>query len=303
MPARFANPDEASSYLNIISTGIHDFFEDLWEHTYCALVKQRDLHRVSIDQRNCLFQAALRTIDLNEDLANRLEQCRRSLHAWTVAFSAIQQTRDNIISHVSTQISFFCISVWVETWRETNAMDADRLENQYKYFTDLCEQYLSLHLANTSFQDNSIANHFENSAQLDTPLAFSLGSSVVPCLVAIVERCRNSIIRRRCIAMLRNVNRRGLFDTDYLVIFLQAIVDSEEQMARDCSPEVDLGAELQAYDIPEAARYLDAIMSPSYHASSFNFYETKSVGIVLVTRSHGVEGMELKIEEKKLQVL
>ena len=119
MPSRFANPDEASSYLNVISTGIHDFFEDLWEHTYCASGKQTDFHQLSIDQRNCLIQAALRTVDLNDDLADRLEQCRQSLCAWTVAFSAIQQTRENIISHVSTQISFFCISVWVETWRET----------------------------------------------------------------------------------------------------------------------------------------------------------------------------------------
>lgn len=41
----------------------------------------------------------------------------------------------------------------------------------------------------------------------------------------------------RCITILQNVNRREFFNTDYLVTFLEDIIESEEQMARDCSQD------------------------------------------------------------------
>lgn len=262
-PPSFTSPDEASSYLHVIGTEIYDFFEDLWRHTYCILSKQRDLHNLSIDQQSCLIQSASRTVDLNDDLANRNERCRQSLRAWLVAFSATQQTKENIISHVSTQISFFCIYVWIEMWRETDAMDVDRFESQFKYFADVCEHYLNLHLAKQPFRSTCTTNQIKDSAHSDTPLAFALGSGAVPCLVAILERCRNSVIRQRCITMLQYINRREFFNTDYLVTYLKAIVKSEEKMARDCSSRLDLGPKLQGSDLSEAARIVDVVMSPS----------------------------------------
>ncbi|KAI4746912.1 hypothetical protein E4T50_02761 [Aureobasidium sp. EXF-12298] len=303
MPSSFSNPDEASSYLEVLSTWMFDLFDDLWLHTYCILSKQRDLDDLSTDQRNCLIRAALRTVELDDNLTDRIEQCRESLRAWNAAFSDTQQTKKNITSHISTQIFFFCICFWVETWRDTTAMDVDRFESQFAYFTDLCEQYLNLHLAKTSFRSTFTASQAKVSAQMNTPPAFSLGSGVVTCLVAVVESCRNSVIRRRCIGILQKINLRGIFNTDYLVAHLQAIVENEEKMARDCSLDVDLGSELQMSDIPEEARFLEVVMSPSYHASNFDFYKTKYVGMVFVTGGHGSESKGLQIGEKKIRVL
>jgi hypothetical protein len=242
-----------------------------------------------MDQRNCLVRAALRTVERDDNLTDRIEQCRESLRAWNAAFSDTQQTKKNITSHISTQIFFFCICFWVETWRDTTAMDVDRFESQFAYFTDLCEQYLSM-----------IISQRRHSG---VPLPPVKPSDFVTCLLAIVETCRNSVVRRRCIGILQKIDLRGIFNTDYLVAYLQAIVESEEKMARDCSLDVDLGSELQMSDISEEARFLEVVMSPSYHASNLDFYKTKYVGMVFVTGGHSSESKGLQIGEKKIRVL
>jgi hypothetical protein len=94
---------------------------------------------------------------------------------------------------------------------------------------------------------------------------------MITCLVIIVERCRDSLIRRRCINVLQRINLRGIFDTDYLVAYLQTIVEHEEGLARLVSHH--LGPDLRASDIPEAARVLEVVISPSYHASNFEFHK------------------------------
>jgi hypothetical protein len=140
----------------------------------------------------------------------------------------------------------------------------------------------------------------KGSVQLDTPPAFSLGTGLVTCLVIIVERSRDSLIRRRCINILQRINLRGIFDTDYLVAYSQAIVEHEEGLARLVSH--DLGPEFRASDIPKAARLQEVVMSPSYHASNFEFYKRERVGMVYVTGCHGIDGNGLQLGEKKIQM-
>jgi hypothetical protein len=140
----------------------------------------------------------------------------------------------------------------------------------------------------------------KSSVQLDAPPAFSLGSGMITCLVIIVERCRDSLIRRRCINVLQTINLRGIFDTDYLVAYLQAIVEHEEGLARVVNHH--LGPDLRASDIPEAARVLEVVMSPSYHASNFEFYKRERVGIVYATGGHDIDGNGLRLRQKGIQM-
>jgi hypothetical protein len=300
VPSKFSNPDEASTYLEIISAELFDFFDDLWMHSYQVLAKQEDLENLSLDQQNCLVRAASRTVEVGDDLEEGIEKCRESLHSWNAAFSGTQQTEKNIMSHISTQIFYFCISIWVETWRDSSSMDVDRFGSQFELFSSLCEQYLHLHVAKTPTRSTFMTSRNKGSVQLETPPAFSLGSGMVTCLVIIVERCRDSLIRRRCINLLQRINLRGIFDTDYLVAYLQAIVEHEEGLAR--LDDRCLGLYLRASDIPEAARFLEVVMSPSYHASNFDFYKRERVGIVYVTGGHGIDGTGLRLGEKEIQM-
>jgi hypothetical protein len=300
MPLKFSNPDEASTYLEIISAECFDFFDDLWMHSYQVLAEQENLENLSLDQQNCLVRTASRTVEVGNDLTEGIEKCRESLHSWNAAFSGTQQTEKNIMSHISTQIFYFCISVWVETWRDSSSMDVDRFGSQFEVFSSLCEQYLRLHVAKTPTRSTFMTSRTNGSVRLDTPPAFSLGSGMVTCLVIIVERCRDSLIRRRCINVLQRINLRGIFDIDYLVAYLQAIVEHEAGLTRLISHH--LSPDLRVSDIPEAARFLEVVMSPSYHASNFEFYKQEHVGMVYVTGGHGIDGNGLRLGEKEIQM-
>ncbi|KAI4853375.1 hypothetical protein E4T44_00875 [Aureobasidium sp. EXF-8845] len=267
MPSEFSSPDEANVHLEVISAELYNFTDELWTHTYQSLAERRDLESLSLDQQNCLVQAASRSVEVTFDLTERIEKC---------PFGS-------------------------KSGRDLSSMDADRFHDQCEYFSGLCEQYLNLHVAKSPFRRTFISSQTRGSVQLETPPGFSLGSGIVTCLVIIVERCRDSVIRRRCINVLQKINLRGIFDTDNLVAYLQAIVGHEEGLARQIN--LDLGPDLRASDIPAAASFLEVVMSPSFDASDFEFYKKEHVGLVYVTRGHGLHNKELQLGEKKIRML
>jgi hypothetical protein len=302
MPSTFSSSDQASLHLEIETAKIFDLFDDLFIHTHGVLSKQRNIDDLSEDEQNCLVRVALRTVELDDSLAKGIEETRRTLRVWMAAFEASLPTEKNRISHISTQIFFFCVWIWVATWRDASAVVVDRFEPQFAYFTGLCEQYLEIHAAKSTLRRSFITRDGNTTHPIDTPPAFSLGSGVVTCLVAIVEKCRNSSIRRRCLATLQKINLRGISDTGYLVAFLQAIIDHEEQSAAQMNPYLDLSVGLQAQEIPESARLLEVVMSPSYQASNFDFYKKKHLSIIYVSGRDSTTDIMLETREQIILV-
>jgi hypothetical protein len=304
MPSSFSNPDQASLHLEIEAAKIFDLFDDFYIHTRDALSEQRNIDDLSEDEQNCLVRAAMRTVKLDESLAEGIEETRLTLLSWMAAFEASPRTEKNRISHISTQTFFFCVWIWVATWRDASAVLVDRFEPQFEYFADLCEQYLEIYNTKAPIRRTFPARDGDTAHTVDTPPAFSLGSGVVTCLVAIVENCRTSCIRRRCLATLQKINLRGISDTRYLVAFLQAIVDHEEQAAAQMNPDLDLVAGLRACDIPESARLLEVVMSPSYQASNFDFYKKKHLSMIYVSsRDSSTDTDILETREQMIPVL
>ncbi|KAG9945063.1 hypothetical protein KCU85_g7550, partial [Aureobasidium melanogenum] len=287
----FSNPDEASLYLETITAKIFDVYDRLAEYTFEDLANRTPnvLESLDEDQEICLMRAALRFMKLNQSLQEAVEECKESLHTWTKAFRMVPRTHANLLSHISTQIFFFCVYIWVETWHDVNACLVDRFEPQFAYFTNLCEQYIQLHAAKTPSHNAFVGSNGTATDRFNTPPAFSLGSGVVTCLAAIVEKCRTSSIRRRCIALLRKINLKGVFDTNYLATYLQTIVDHEEQAAQLYNPDVDKNVGFEARDVPEQARLFEVIMSPARHRSRFDFYKTDRVNAVFVTNGNALQ--------------
>lgn len=284
MPAKFSDPDEASLHLEVMTTKIFDLFDDLYLCTREILSGYRDLDALSDDAQDVLVRASLCTVDMDISLVERVEEALRNLHTWMVAFSAVSQTTDNRLSHISAQIFYFCVWIWSKTWLDATATLVDRFEPQFEYFTGLCEEYVELHLAKAPlcggfFTPGDKSDHVRN----DTPPLFSLGSSVVTCLVVIVEKCRASCIRRRCITTLRKINLQGVSDTSYLAAYLSAIIDLEEQNALLCSLDETPKIDFQAHEIPEEARLLEVLMLPAYYSSNFDFYKAEWVSFMYVT--------------------
>lgn len=304
MPARFSGPDEASLHLEIITAKIFDFYDDLYLHTQDVLGKRRNLNELSEDAQDLLVIASLRTVELNDFLNAGMEEARRSLDTWMASFAAVTQTPSNRLSHISTQVFYFCVWIWSQTWRDATATLADRYVPQFEYFTGLCEQYVESHIANTPLRSESMARgKLDGTGRLDTPPAFSLGSGVITCLIAIVEKCRTSSIRQRCISTLRKINLQGLSDTAYLAAYLTAIVEYEEQSAMLLGIYGDAKVDFQANEIPEAARFLEVGMAPAYHSNNFDFYKSQQVSFVYVTHGSGGVSDELLVGEQVVGVM
>jgi hypothetical protein len=122
MPPTFSSPDQASLHLEIETAKIFDLFDDLFGdlfddlfiHTHGVLSERMNTENLSEDKQNCLVQAAMRTVELDDSLSEGLET-RRTLRSWMAAFEASPRTENNRMSHISTQIFFFCVWIWVAT--------------------------------------------------------------------------------------------------------------------------------------------------------------------------------------------
>ena len=303
MPVKFSDPDEASLHLEVITARVFDYYDDLYLHTQDVLGKRRNMNELSEDAKNLLVIASLRAVKLDDLLVAGMEEAHRDLDAWMTSFAAITQTPSNRLSHISTQVFYFCVWIWSQTWRDSTDTLVDRFAPQFEYFTGLCEQYVESHIAKTPLRSGPIAcGNLGGTERLDTPPAFSLGSGVVTCLVAIVEKCRTSSIRRRCISTLRKINLQGLFDTAYLAAYLTAIVEYEEQSTILLGMHSDPEIGFQAHEIPEAARFLEVGMAPAYHSNNFNFYKSEQVSFVYVTHGSGGVSDELLVGEQVVGV-
>lgn len=302
MPVKFSDPDEASLHLEVITARVFDYYDDLYLHTQDVLGKRRNMNELSEDAKNLLVIASLRAVKLDDLLVAGMEEAHRDLDAWMTSFAAVTQTPSNRLSHISTQVFYFCVWIWSQTWRDSTATLVDRFAPQFEYFTGLCEQYVESHVAKTPLRSVPIVRGNLDGERLDTPPAFSLGSGVVTCLVAIVEKCRTSSIRRRCISTLRKINLQGLFDTAYLAAYLTAIVEYEEQSAILLGMHIDPKIDFQAHEIPEAARFLAVGMAPAYHSDNFDFYKSEQVNFVYVTHGSGEASDELVVGEQAVSV-
>jgi hypothetical protein len=289
MASRFADVEEASTYVEVVAADIFDVYDDLFEHVYKILAKKGTLDGLDEDHMICLVRAAIRTTELDKHMEEAIGESLRSLQAWEEGFKRVPQTHSNLLPHMLTQIFFFCISIFIATWRDSNICLVDRFEPEFEYFTGLCEQYLKLHTAKTSHFNIFEDCDRELNDRFHTPPAFSIGSGVVTCLAAIIEKCRISSIRHRCIALLRKINLKGIFDTAYLATYLQMIVEYEEQAARRQNSELDLSVGLRACDVPEDARLLQVVMSPARHRARFDFYRTNQVNAIYAIDRRGLQ--------------
>ena len=82
----------------------------------------------------------------------------------------------------------------------------------------------------------------------------NLGNNLASTICLVIEKCRNSQIRRRGVELLKAFDLRGILDTPYLVAYYQHLVAEEEMRAREMQPTTLLD--------PNAQKF------PNKHASS-----------------------------------
>lgn len=105
--------------------------------------------------------------------------------------------------------------------------------------------------------------------------------------MVIAIKCRTTSIRRRCIAIIRSLNLQGVFDSGYLAVYLEAIVDLEEQKARLICGYEETKTAWEMDEIPEEARLFEPMMLPGRHLNQTTFYTKETGSMVYATFSDG----------------
>jgi hypothetical protein len=104
----------------------------------------------------------------------------------------------------------------------------------------------------------------------------------------VVEKCRDSKIRRRGIELLKAFDLRGIFDTPYLVAYYQHLVVEEEKRARELHGMTL--SDLKCSDIPQQARFVDAMMCFCDSEQEGDEFYRKSYGSMLYVANSGYSG-------------
>ncbi|EME45301.1 hypothetical protein DOTSEDRAFT_71113 [Dothistroma septosporum NZE10] len=297
MPSSFYSLDEAMVHLHAIASKTHEFCS----HIVCltdqeVVTKRADYDYLDDDMRNCLACAASRTIPLETetDLLRRMDEVKHELRDWMTALASYRVGRSEEVQHILTQIHFFYIFFVISTCRDPLETLVDRFNDQFHHMVTLIERYVNLHF------DGTASPHVRGKPgqypSATTRQAFTLGTDLVPCISIIAFKARNSSIRRRCITLLRSINLQGVFDSYFLVSFIQLICDLEEKRARELTGKHE-GEDFVCRDIPEAARLVEIELSPM-HASEF--YKADMGRLVYCTSD---EDGELSIHEDWFKVM
>jgi hypothetical protein len=117
----------------------------------------------------------------------------------------------------------------------------------------------------------------------------NLGNNLASTISLVIEKCRDSKIRRRGIEILKAFDLRGIFDTPYLVAYYQHVVAEEEMRAREMQPTTLL--DLKCSDVPPQARFVDALMCFCDSEQEGDEFYRKDFGSMIYAVNSGHSGV------------
>ncbi|EME49292.1 hypothetical protein DOTSEDRAFT_143148 [Dothistroma septosporum NZE10] len=286
IPNFFSSLEEAQVHLDGIESTVLDLFHELDKSYGRPLV---GLHwgtsALSREELFCLSSAYSRYVPMetHPHLTERMDVAKSELQAWCRALAMLPHQEEHAAARLMLQIKH--LDLWIETskWKDENEIMGDRFDKEYAHLLNLSEQYVGLHL------------------DVDLPIGtvpttrpgFCVGTALIANIAGIAWYCRNPRTRRRCIALIRRINMRGVADSEYLAAVSEKVMEVEETQAR-LSRGKDPDEELMSGDIPEEARVIEVEMCP--HQGREEFWKLHEGRIVYVTSANGA-GSELSLHE------
>lgn len=181
-----------------------------------------------------------------------------------------------------SRIQFFSLWLEMKSWRKFDELYTDSLQENFSYIVDQCEQYDKLYQKKVS---QTVPGSTRCSSTHSWPF-HSLGTRLIICLCGVAFKCRDSSIRRRCLKLLASIDLQGVFDTQYLVSFVQAVVDFEEARAR-VSGFVEGTQDLLCHQVSSKARLLNVDLDRSVLAAVPEFYKANKGSFVYAVLGPG----------------
>ncbi|KAF2158594.1 hypothetical protein M409DRAFT_30924 [Zasmidium cellare ATCC 36951] len=295
LPLAFQNVQSAHIHLDYVATRANLVWRELLTICEGYLEDNADLCVGLDDETSDFFLGCISRIvpiESDDGFLTSYQSMRQDLRNWLNAWATVSQDQNNMTDHLLCQIFFFYVWYRVETWRDATEMLADRFEEQFAHITNLAEKYLNLHQTSSQYISSG-----SSGKTFSTPPLFSFGTGFVTAMMVIAIKCRISSIRRRCIAIIRQINLQGVFDSAYLAAYLEAIADLEERRARKICGYPEDKTAFEMDDIPEEARLFEPMMLPGRHLNQTAFYTSDKGSMVfaelldgpgstLIIRSH-----------------
>lgn len=259
MPASFQSLEEARHHLNILARAQFDVRQELLEGAKeCLTLDRQCTSHWATDY--CLQHSLSRVVTPRQKVATqkRIEELIEGHKTWRLALDKIlKATYGNSKLLLWMRIAHFYSSYIIGTCREARESLSDALLDEFAEIVDVLERYLALDTTATT-PDQQISR-----PKVQVPRSFTMDYGVLPTLYLIALKCRDSTLRRRCIEILRESNRREDIDNDDVRhVFAQRVADLETEGIAVVRPELPASSDASAQDyIPEHARFLEVVIA------------------------------------------
>lgn len=278
IPAHFQSEVEASVHLDALCSEASRHFEVLYEKALRRLNLQieegLEFHQCA---KECLVMARSQQLEQDSQSAFNiaLNETIMSMSRWRSAFDPLIRSQHRSQPVLLLQLQF------LQTWFSLITIDdprdvlCDGLRLEFELAISIAEEFARAQA--------STARGTKDTDRTVQSLR-NLGNNLASCICLVVEKCRDSGVRRRGIELLRTFDLRGTFDTPYLVAYYEHLVDAEETRARALNFAAPV--ELRCEDIPQNARFVETLMcSCGADQSDGGFYRESSGVMVFVERS------------------
>lgn len=285
LPSQFQSIRDASIHLDTLCSDISGHEEFLMDRAEYVQTLQQEEHSNTTThdcEHDCLIMATSRVQELDDQCAFQLgvHTTITALAQWRAAFAVLlsSQPQSNAVLLLEAQY----LQAWlvIHTINDFDQTLCDSLEEDFRRVIDIAELYL---LRNpTSIKETE-------SVSCSLRSLSNLGNNLASAICFTVEKCRNSGIRQRGIKLLPAFDLRGIFDTPYLVSFYQHLVAVEEMRAREMYNAAPL--DLNCSDVPQQARFLEAIMCYCDSQQEGEEFYRQSYGRMVYVVSDGQPGV------------
>lgn len=244
---------EARSHLDLLTSNTFRLRGTILQYTEQAIGAEADLWKDALGQpdwakRYCNLYARSRVIDLNADadgleLISKQAELTAAFEAWYSALANMPQDPGDLAVRMLRIEVFFSWFILC-TLRDRDETSCDRFREGFAELVELAVHYL------------------ERTKATAGACGFALESGILRSLYIVGLKCRDTILRRRAVDLLRNATvQEGLWSGRVFAGYLQRVVDVEEKQARQLRPDIPQETPLTYETVPDAARIHDVVLA------------------------------------------
>jgi hypothetical protein len=284
MPNQFQSVKDASVHLDVLCSDASRHEEHLFDKADHVLGFQHGEENSPTGhqcEQFCLVMATSRTLELDGQSIFQLDlhATIAALRRWRAAFATLLSSQPWSNSVLLLEAQYLQTWIFLQIINDFDQTICDGLEEDFRRAVDIAETYMLQ-------EPTSISS--AGSVHLSLWSLSNLGNNLASTICLVVEKCRDSKIRRRGIELLKAFDLRGIFDTSYLVAYYEHLVAEEEARARELQGMTLL--DLKCSDIPQQARFVDAMMCFCDSEQEGDEFYRKSYGSMLYVVNSGYSG-------------